>query len=241
MSKLSFIQKDDIKIAYRFYKRNKKTVIFLHGLMSDMTGSKSNFFNKFCRINNVSFLCFDFRGHGRSSGEITDFGVSDWFNDLKLIINKLKINKPILIGSSMGGWVAMSYALHYPIKVSKLIGIAPAPDFTTELLWKKFTKQQKLAIKNKKIIENKIDKSFSYFYSLNLFKNSKNKLLKNNKKIFKGKTLLFHGSQDNTVPLDYNKGLIFKKNFMNLMMITIKGADHSMSDNDSLQNIIKFI
>lgn len=241
MSKLSFIQKDDIKIAYRYYKRNKKTVIFLHGLMSDMTGSKSKFFNKFCQINNLSFLCFDFRGHGRSSGKITDFGVSDWFNDLKLLIKNLKINKPILIGSSMGGWVAMSYALHNPNKVLKLIGIAPAPDFTTELLWKKFTKQQKLKIKNKKIIENKINKNFSYFYSYNLFKNSKNKLLKNNKKIFKGETVLFHGSKDKAVPLDYNKGLIFKKNFMNLIMITIKGADHSMSDIDSLQNIIKFI
>ena len=209
--------------------------------MSDMTGSKSNFFNRFCRINKLSFLCFDFRGHGSSSGAITDYGVSDWFNDLKLVIKKLKINKPILIGSSMGGWVAMSYALHNPLKVSKLIGIAPAPDFTTELLWKKFTKVQKLAIQNKKIVENKIDKNFSYFYSFYLFKNSKNKLLKNNKNVFKGETVLFHGSQDKTVPLDYNNRLIFKKNFMNLKMIIIKGADHSMSDNSSLQTIIKFI
>jgi len=241
VSKLRFIQKDDIKIAYRYYKRNKKTVIFLHGLMSNMTGTKSDFFNKFCKNNNFSFLCFDFRGHGKSSGIITDYGVSDWFNDLNLIIKNLKINKPILIGSSMGGWVAMSYALQNPNKVSKLIGIAPAPDFTTELLWKKFTKKQKLAIQNKKIIENKIEKDFSYFYSFNLFKNSKNKLLKNSKKIFKKETVLFHGSQDKTVPLDYNKDLIFKKNFTNLKIVAIKNVDHSMSDNDSLQTIIKFI
>lgn len=209
--------------------------------MSNMTGTKSNFFNKFCKKNNLSFLCFDFRGHGKSSGVITDYGVSDWFNDLSLIIKNLKINQPILIGSSMGGWVAMSYALQNPNKVSKLIGIASAPDFTTELLWKKFTKKQKLAIKNKKIVEHKIDKTFSYFYSFNLFKNSKNKLLKNSKKIFKRETVLFHGSQDKTVPLDYNKDLIFKRNFTNLKMVAIKNVDHSISDNDSLQTIIKFI
>jgi len=92
---------------------------------------------------NYSFLCFDFRGHGMSSGNFTDFGVGDWYKDLCNVIRSLKINNILLIGSSMGGWVAMLYALRFPKKVKKLIGIAPAPDFTTNLVMKELTKIEK--------------------------------------------------------------------------------------------------
>ena len=91
MSKLSFYKKDDVKISYRYYKRSKKTLIFLHGLLSDKDGKKSNFLNNYCKKNKISYLCFDFQGHGRSSGEFTNFGISDWYNDLDNIIKYLKI------------------------------------------------------------------------------------------------------------------------------------------------------
>ena len=84
MSKLSFYKKDDVKISYRYYKRSKKTLIFLHGLLSDKSGKKSNFLNNYCKKNKISYLCFDFQGHGRSSGEFTNFGISDWYNDCLL-------------------------------------------------------------------------------------------------------------------------------------------------------------
>ena len=153
MSKLSFYKKDNVKISYRYYKRSKKTLIFLHGLLSDMSGKKSNFLNNYCKKNKISYLCFDFQGHGRSSGEFTNFGISDWYNDLDNIIKYLKIKNFILVGSSMGGWVAITYALIHPRKVTKLIGIAPAPDFTTKLIWKNFNTHQKNKIKNNKIVK----------------------------------------------------------------------------------------
>jgi len=61
VSKLSFYKKDDVKISYRYYKRSKKTLIFLHGLLSDMSGKKSNFLNNYCKKNKISYLCFDFQ------------------------------------------------------------------------------------------------------------------------------------------------------------------------------------
>ncbi len=216
-------------------------MIFIHGLMSDMNGQKSVFFNKYCSKKNISYLCFDFRGHGKSSGEFTDFGIGDWYNDLKGIINFLNLDQFTLVGSSMGGWVAMLYALYHPKKVSKLLGIAAAPDFTKELIWKNFNNKERELIKSKKIVEQKINKNFSYFYSYNLFNNSKNFFIKNIKKKYRGKVILFHGSKDTTVPKNYNDIFYENSNFLNLINITIKNSDHSMSDEFSLENIIKYI
>ena len=173
MSKLNFYKKDDVKISYRYYKRSKKTLIFLHGLLSDMSGKKSSFLNNYCKKNKISYLCFDFQGHGRSSGEFTNFGISDWYNDLDNIIKYLKIKNFILVGSSMGGWVAIIYALINPRKVTKLIGIAPAPNFTTKLIWKNFSIHQKNRIRNNKIVKQKVSSDFAYYYSPALFKRSR--------------------------------------------------------------------
>ena len=129
-----------------------------------MNGKKSIYLNQYCRKKNYSYLCFDFRGHGKSSGEFTNFGISDWYEDLNKLINFLKIANPILIGSSMGGWVAMLYSLKNPKKIQKLIGIAPAPDFTTNLLWKELNETDKKKIKSNKIIKKKINKEFYYDY-----------------------------------------------------------------------------
>ena len=206
-----------------------------------MNGAKSKYFSNFCKKNNYSFLCFDFRGHGKSSGCFTNYGVSDWYNDLLKLIKFLNIQNITLIGSSMGGWVAMLYALNYPKKVSKLIGIAPAPDFTKELIWKSLTSKEKQKIKSNKIVTRKVSKDFSYSYSPKLFINSKNFFVKDIKKKYNGKTILFHGGQDQSVPYNYNDKFYKNSTFLNLTNITIKNADHSMSDKLSLKTIIKYI
>jgi esterase/lipase len=232
---------DQYKISYKYIKRSKKTVIFLHGLLSDKRGTKSQYLANYCRNKNYSFLCFDFRGHGMSSGNFTDYGVGDWYEDLCNMIKNLKINDIILIGSSMGGWIAMLYALRFPKKVKKLIGIAPAPDFTTDLVMKKLTKAEKKRIKMNGIVEKKLNKDFTYKYSPKLFLNSKKHLIKNINKVYKGEVILFHGSEDFTVPYLYNDKFFRNKNFPILINLTIRNADHSMSDNFSLKTISSFI
>ena len=206
-----------------------------------MNGKKSIYFNQFCRNKNYSYLCFDFRGHGKSSGEFTDYGISDWYEDLNILIKFLNIANPILIGSSMGGWVAILFSLKNPKKIQKLIGIAPAPDFTIDLLWKELNEKNKKKIKSNKIVRKIINKDFYYDYSPQLFKNSRECLIRNINKTFNGETIFFHGGSDHTVPYNYNDKFLKKKNFPQLLLITIKNADHSMSDSYSLKTISKFI
>ena len=209
--------------------------------MSNMSGKKSNFLANFCLNNDLSFLSFDFQGHGQSSGKFTSFGISDWFNDLENIIKYLKIKNCILIGSSMGGWVAIIYALMHPRKVTKLIGIAPAPDFTTKIIWKNFNTNQKNKIQNNKIVRQKVSSDFVYSYSPELFKRSKKYLLEKIKGDFLGETIFLHGGKDKSVPYGYNDNFNFSKKFKNFKNILIKDADHSLSDRESLKTLSKFI
>ena len=206
-----------------------------------MSGKKSNFLANFCLKNDLSFLSFDFQGHGQSSGEFTSFGISDWFNDLENIIKYLKIKNCILVGSSMGGWVAIIYALMHPRKVSKLIGIAPAPDFTTKIIWKNFNTNQKNKIQNNKIVRQKVSSDFVYSYSPELFKRSKKYLLEKIKGDFLGETIFLHGGKDKAVPYGYNDNFNFSKKFKNFKNILVKDADHSLSDRESLKTLSKFI
>ena len=176
-----------------------------------------------------------------SSGDFTDYGIGDWYEDLCNVIRSLKINNIILIGSSMGGWVGMLYALRFPKKVKKLIGIAPAPDFTTDLIMKELSKIEKKKIKMNVVVEKKVNKDFTYKYSPKLFLNSQKHLIKNINKVYRGEVILFHGSEDLTVPYNYNNKFFKTKNFPMLINITIKKADHSMSDSLSLKTISSFI
>lgn len=209
--------------------------------MSDMNGTKSKFIANFAKKNNLSYLIFDFRGHGNSSGDFINYGIIDWVLDLKKITTFLKIPKFILIGSSMGGWVAMYFALNHPKRVEKLIGISPAPDFTENLIMKELNKIQRDKINNNIVIKKKVSNNFYYYYSPKLFINSSTALICKIKKKFNNEVVFFHGGKDNIVPYDYNNIFIKKLNFSNLKIIIIKHADHSMSDNESLKTIVKSI
>ena len=206
-----------------------------------MDGVKSKYLSEYAKKNNFSFLTFDFRGHGKSSGEFVNYGIIDWYNDLNKIINYLNISRFILIGSSMGGWVAIYFTLKYPKKVEKLICIAPAPDFTINLILKELTKSQLMKIKNNKIVKKKVSENFYYQYSPSLFKNSKAALICKIKKKFDKDVIFFHGGRDKTISFDYNNKFLNNSNFSNFKLIIIKHADHSMSDKKSLQTFIKFI
>ena len=82
-----FLTKKKEKIRYQFNKgKNPLAVVFLHGLMSDLTGTKVKKIRQICKQSNISFLAFEYSGHGKSSGAFTDFGITDWIIQSKEII-----------------------------------------------------------------------------------------------------------------------------------------------------------
>ena len=230
-----FINKKNQKIAYKRIKGKSPGIVFIHGLNSDMEGKKAIFVEKYAKKNKLSFIRFDCRGHGKSSGNFEDFTISDWKKDLFDIIDNLTKGPQILIGSSMGGWLMLLAAKSKKRKISGLIGLAAAVDFGKDLF-------NSLSTKNKHDIKTKgitkyTYKGFAYYLTKEFFIHcTKNKIL--NKKIrFNKPVILIHGNKDNivkdTMPIKIMKKLISK----NVQIKFLKSSDHSLSSSADLINI----
>ena len=230
-----FINKKNQKIAYKRIKGKSPGIVFIHGLNSNMEGKKAIFIEKYAKKNKLSFIRFDCRGHGKSSGNFEDFTISDWKKDLFDIIDNLTRGPQILVGSSMGGWLMLLAAKSKKRKISGLIGLAAAADFGKDLFNSLNTKN-KHDIKTKGITKYTY-KGFAYYLTKEFFIHcTKNKIL--NKKIrFNKPVILIHGNKDNivkdTMPIKIMKKLISK----NVQIKFLKSSDHSLSSSADLINI----
>ena len=120
-------------IAYRTTKGengNLPTVLFLTGFRSDMEGTKAAFLASSCAARGQSYVRFDYRGHGQSGGVFEDGTIGFWLSDALDVIDKLTQGPLIVVGSSMGGWIALRATLERKDRIKGLIGLAAAPDFT---------------------------------------------------------------------------------------------------------------
>ena len=227
------------KIKYLFINKNSQiTVVFFHGLMSDMVGAKPTAIQKFCRKLKLNFLKFEYSGHGRSSGKFIEGNISKWTDEAKqLIKSKIKKDKNLIfVGSSMGSWIALNLFSFFKKQIKGFIGIASAPEFLEKLMWKKFSKKIKKIIMTKKIYHLEHG-GFIYPITKQLiFDGRKNKVL-NNKINLKIPIVLFHGAKDEVVPLNFSKKIfeICKKSKKKL--IKIKNGDHSLSRKSDLKKI----
>ena len=105
-------------------------MVFLPGFRSDMTGDKATALAAFCAEQGHAMLRFDYSGHGASGGRFEDGTIGVWTTDALAAIDRLTEGPLVLVGSSMGGWIALLCALARRDRVAALVGIAAAPDFT---------------------------------------------------------------------------------------------------------------
>ena len=227
------------KIKYLFIKKNSQiTVVFFHGLMSDMVGAKPTAIQKFCRKLKLNFLKFEYSGHGRSSGKFIEGNISKWTDEAKqLIKSKIKKDKNLIfVGSSMGSWIALNLFSFFKKQIKGFIGIASAPEFLEKLMWKKFSKKIKKIIMTKNIYYLERGESVYPITKQLILDGRKNKVL-NNKIYLNIPIVLFHGTNDEVVPLNASRKIfkIFKSSKKKL--IKIKNGDHSLSRKSDLKKI----
>jgi pimeloyl-ACP methyl ester carboxylesterase len=241
MKKFKYLKISDTK-KLRFidnYYKNKLYIVFLPGFMSNINGKKPQALKKYAVKKKLGFLAIEYSGHGKSSGKFTKGNVSGWSNDAKHAIKKIvKKNKFILVGSSMGAWIALNQFNHFKSQILGFVGIGSAPEFLERLMWKKFTKKMKKEIKLKGII-NVGNEKWEYPITYQLIKDGrKNKAL--SKKIkSKIKVVMLHGSKDEAVPVSFSRKVLSVFPTAQKKLIVIKNGDHSLSNQISLKKIIK--
>jgi pimeloyl-ACP methyl ester carboxylesterase len=121
-------------IAWRRVRGSGPTVVFLGGFASAMAGIKASALATWAECGGADFLRFDYFGHGVSEGAFRDGTVSRWRGDALAVIDGLTSGSLVLVGSSMGGWIACLAAMVRPERVKGLVLIAPAADFTEALI-----------------------------------------------------------------------------------------------------------
>ncbi|VAV98330.1 2-hydroxymuconic semialdehyde hydrolase [hydrothermal vent metagenome] len=209
------------------------SIVWLGGFRSDMCGTKAEFVHQLAVEKGLSFVRFDYFGHGSSSGEFADGSISQWRNDVLQVIDKLTQGPLILLGSSMGGWLALLAALARPERVKALVLVAPAPDFTRALLWEQLDAQAQQQIMQsgcwmqpsaygpvpitRKLIEDGdqhilLDKPISFF----------------------GPVRILQGQADTDVPWQHALQLTQVLRSQDVVFTLSKSGDHSLSQPDDL-------
>lgn len=139
-------REENQRLAYRRIDGEGPTVVWLGGFHSDMTGSKAQVLAEQALATGGSYVRFDYFGHGESSGDFKDGTISRWRADALAVIDELTEGPLVLVGSSMGGWLACLSAIARPERVKALVLIAPAPDFTEKLMAPELSDEAKAAI-----------------------------------------------------------------------------------------------
>jgi hypothetical protein len=125
---------DGESLAWRAVDGEGPTIVWFGGFRSDMGGTKAQALADAGTARGWSYLRFDWFAHGESSGDWSKARIGRWRDDARAVIDQLTDGPLLIVGSSMGGWLACLAALDRPEQVESLLLIAPAPDFTETLM-----------------------------------------------------------------------------------------------------------
>ena len=210
-------------------------VVFLGGFKSDMTGTKALYLQDWAARQGRAFLRFDYSGHGQSSGDFLDGCIGDWAQDALEVVQAQTTGPQILIGSSMGGWIALLVARAMPDRIAGLVGIAAAPDFTEDSIWAGFTPDQRRALAEQGQVDLPSDYSDApYTITRRLIEDGRRHLVLRAPLDLPFPVRLLQGTDDTDVPPAVALRLMDHATSPDLRLTLVKGADHRFSTPECL-------
>jgi len=217
-------------------------IVFLGGFRSDMTGTKAQFLEDWARQAGRAFLRFDYTGHGASSGAFEEGCIGDWIRDAREIIGALTEGPQILVGSSMGGWIALALTRDWPEKVAGLVGIAAAPDFTEDSMWAGFdaAQREQLLREGRVEIPTEYDDD-PYVITRKLIEDGRDHLMLRDPLPLRCPVRLLHGTADADVEMSVPLRLLDHAECEDMQLTLVRGADHRFSDPGALREILRAI
>ena len=217
---------EGVRLAFRRQPGKGPTLVFLPGYMSDMQGSKAVALEAWAIREGRAMLRLDYSGCGESDGAFENGTLDIWRDDVLLAIDSLIRGPVVLVGSSMGGWLALLVSCALPAQVIGMVGIASAPDFTD---WG-FSDEEKGQLQKHGRLERFSEYGPEPMITTRAFWESgkANRLLQNEIAI-DCPVRLIHGQRDSDVPWQISLDIAAQLRSADVQALLIKDGDHRLS------------
>ena len=236
-------------------------LLWLSGYKSDMQGTKAAALADWAKTQGRACVRFDYSGHGQSDGAFTDGTIGRWLAEALLVFDACCNGPQILIGSSMGGWLAllMVKALRQrrppvpppqpgenregtPASVAGLVLIAPAVDFTEELMWKRFTPAIKRELEEKSVwARPSAYADEPYLVTRQLIEEGRNHLLLGGMIETGCPVRILQGVEDPDVPWRHAVELVSRLASDDVVLTLVKDGDHRLSRPEDIERLIRAV
>ncbi|PLX38174.1 MAG: alpha/beta hydrolase [Hyphomicrobiales bacterium] len=219
-------------------------LMWLGGFMSDMTGGKAVALAEWAEATGHRVTRFDYSGHGASGGEFKDGTISRWLEEAKAVFEQHCPGPTILIGSSMGGWVTLLLvralrAAGLGDRVAGVVLIAPAPDFTEELMWKTFSDDIRREIMEQGFYLEPSDYSDEpYLITRALIEDGRKNLVLGAPVETGCPVRILQGIQDTSVPWRHTVELVTQIAHDDVVLTLIKDGDHRLSRDEDIERLV---
>lgn len=213
-------------------------IVWLGGFKSDMTGTKATALAEWAATRQRPYARFDYFGHGQSSGQFTDGTITRWRDDTLAVLDELAEGPQVLVGSSMGAWIALLAALARPEKVKALVLIAPAPDFTEALMWEGFDETIRATLRTEGIYRQPSDYDDEpYEISYQLIEDGRQHLLLGGPIPLTLPVRILQGMADEDVPWRHAMLLAETLVSEDVTVSLTKSGDHRLSEPDDISRL----
>jgi pimeloyl-ACP methyl ester carboxylesterase len=238
MREIEYLEVGGRSIAYRLRHGNVPTIVFLPGYASDMEGTKAVALDAFAEERGFSMLRLDYSGTGSSAGRFEDGTLALWLEECLAAVDRLIEGPLILVGSSMGGWIALHLALLRPTRVRALVGIAAAPDFTD---WS-FSDEQKAALqRNGRLEEPNPYGPKPQVFTRAFWESGKQLHLLGREIGIDCPVRLLHGEEDRDVPLEIAFRLMRALRSSDVQLNVLKGGGHRLSEPHEIRAMLRTV
>jgi pimeloyl-ACP methyl ester carboxylesterase len=235
-----------IAVRLREGKSENKSpgIVWLGGFMSDMKGTKAQALDQWAEAQGRACLRFDYSGHGESGGAFTDGTIGRWLEESLAVYARFAQGPQVIVGSSMGGWLALLLARELKKRngappIAGMVLIAPAVDFTDELMWKNFSAAIKREIEEKGVWLRPSQ------YSEGPYPITKGLIEEGRKHLLLGGLIetgcpvhILQGVQDPDVPWRHAVELVARFARDDVVLTLIKDGDHRLSRPEDIERLL---
>lgn len=226
------------RIAYRLREGSSPTLVFLPGYASDMEGTKALALDAFAEQRGLAMLRLDYSGTGSSQGRFEDGTLAMWIDESEALVDAVTSGPLILVGSSMGGWIALHLALRRADRAAALVGIAAAPDFTD---WGYSDEEKAILERDGRLELPDPHDDAPQLTTLGFWRSGQALRLLDGEVAVGCPVRLVHGDQDEDVPLAIAMRLKDRLRSADVQLLIVKGGRHRLSAPHEIDAILRTV